>query len=62
MTDPDACARLDRMLETELDDPYAWQMNADGAYSRPPAAIGVERRSAQEYWINQLGQQRPDNQ
>lgn len=62
VTDPDACARLDRILETELDDPYAWQMNADGAYSRPPAAIGVERRSAQEYWTNQLGRQQPDNQ
>ena len=52
VTDPDACAQLDRILELEMDDPLAWQMASDGRYSRRQAPIGVDRRTAQEYWIN----------
>jgi polyphosphate kinase len=52
--DPDARARLEEILDRELDDPFAWHMNSDGSYSRRPAPIGVDQRSAQDYWVAQL--------
>lgn len=54
VTDPDACERLKDILDRELDDPFAWQMNADGSYARRPVPIGVDLQSAQEYWVGQL--------
>ena len=54
VTDPDACAKLDRILELELEDPLAWQMNSDGSYARRPAPTGVDRQTAQEFWTAQL--------
>ncbi len=54
VADPDACERLKEILDRELDDPFAWQMNADGSYARRPVPIGVDQRSAQEYWVGQL--------
>jgi polyphosphate kinase len=33
-------ARLDSILDAELSDPTAWQLNADGTYSRTPATTG----------------------
>jgi polyphosphate kinase len=55
VADPNACARLNEILDRELDDPFAWHMNSDGSYARRPAPIGVDRRSAQECWIEGLG-------
>ena len=54
VVDAAACDRLDRILELELDDPLAWQMNSDGSYVRRPAQTGVDQRTAQEYWVEQL--------
>ena len=54
VADPEACERLKDILDRELDDPFAWQMNADGSYARRPAPIGVDQQSAQEYWVGQL--------
>jgi polyphosphate kinase len=52
--DPDACARLDRILDLELDDPSAWQMKPDGTYARRPLPTGVDRLTAQEHWLHEL--------
>jgi polyphosphate kinase len=49
--DPEACQRLDEILEAELDDPTAWQMRPDGSHERQPSATGVDTRSAQERLI-----------
>jgi polyphosphate kinase len=49
--DPQACERLDEILEMELDDPTAWQMRPDGSYEQPEFATGVDTRSAQEKLI-----------
>jgi polyphosphate kinase len=49
--DPEACQRLDEILEAELDDPAAWQMRPDGSYERQPTATGVDTRTAQERLI-----------
>ena len=46
-----ARARLDRILETELSDPGAWDLTADGAYVRRSLAEGTEGRSAQEQFM-----------
>jgi len=36
--DPVARARLDRILERELTEPGAWDLESDGSYTRRPAA------------------------
>ena len=54
VADPDACERLKEILDRELDDPFAWQMNSDGSYTRRPVPIGVDQQSAQEYLVGQL--------
>jgi polyphosphate kinase len=55
VADPAGCARLHEILDRELDDSFAWHMNSDGSYTRRPAPIGVDQRSAQEYWVEGLG-------
>jgi len=46
--DPAARARLDAILTAELDDPTAWDLDADGAYRRRAPAPGRDPRSSQE--------------
>ncbi len=41
-------ARLDMILETELTDPLAWELRADGSYERRRPGAGADRRTAQE--------------
>ena len=44
-----ACrARLDRILEGELADPTAWELEPDGGYRRRTATPGADPRSSQE--------------
>jgi len=44
-----ACrARLDRILEDELADPTAWELEPDGSYRRRTATPGADPRSSQE--------------
>lgn len=54
VADAEACTRLHEILDREFEDPFAWQMRSDGGYVRGPAAIGVDRRSAQEDWLEPL--------
>jgi len=46
--DAAACARLDAILDAELDDPTAWDLDPDGAYHRRAPAPGGDPRSSQE--------------
>jgi len=46
--DPAACARLDAILTTELDDPTAWDLDADGVYHRRAREPGGDQRGSQE--------------
>jgi polyphosphate kinase len=38
--DPEHCAMLDRIIESTLNDPDAWQLRSDGAYVRGEHVIG----------------------
>jgi polyphosphate kinase len=49
--DETACAKLDRILETELSDPEAWDLQPDGSYIRRVSRDGTERLSAQEVFM-----------
>lgn len=49
--DPGARERLATILDTELDDPFAWELRADGTYVQTAPPTGVELRSAQERFI-----------
>jgi polyphosphate kinase len=60
--DPTLCARLDQILEWELDDATGWQMRSDGSYERPPAPVGVDRISAQERFLQRGVGSRPSGQ
>ena len=46
MLDPVLKARLDRVLEAELNDPSAWRLLSDGTYERPagPRGPGVQEQ------------------
>jgi polyphosphate kinase len=44
---PAARARLDHMLELQLADPNAWQLQSDGSYTRDGDAGDPERSSQQ---------------
>ncbi|MGH7568315.1 MAG: polyphosphate kinase 1 [Gemmatimonadales bacterium] len=62
--DPAARARLDIILDTELNDPSGWYLNADGSYARagPTRGSGTSRTprlSAQQTFI-ELATARPD--
>jgi len=50
--DPVACQRLDRILEVELEDPKAWQLQVDGQYLQRTAPAGA--RSAQEQFLDAI--------
>ncbi len=55
--DPAARARLDTILDTELNDPSGWYLNADGSYSRAGPTQGsgsarTPRASAQQTFID----------
>jgi|GEM_PF-14673 len=54
--DPEACRRLDEILEMELDDPTAWLMRSDGGYGRLPPPVGVDVVSAQEQFMERARQ------
>jgi len=43
-----ARARLDAILDAELDDPTAWDLDPDGGYHRRAPAAGQDPRSSQE--------------
>src|SRR5439155_1016724 len=51
--DPQCRARLDEILTTELDDPAAWELDADGSYRRrDPGSAAPERlASAQQQFM-----------
>ncbi|MGH7700504.1 MAG: polyphosphate kinase 1, partial [Gemmatimonadales bacterium] len=48
VADPRARRRLDGILETELADPTAWELGADGTYARRAPGPGEDPRGAQE--------------
>ena len=50
--DPAACQRLNRILEIELEDPKAWQLQVDGQYVQRTAPTGA--RSAQEQLLDAI--------
>jgi polyphosphate kinase len=51
VTDRDACTRLDRILETELANERAWELGADGRYTRRTVQSEALGHSAQEQFI-----------
>jgi polyphosphate kinase len=51
-----ACRRrLDAILDAELDDPTAWDLDPDGGYHRRTPAPGGDRRSSQERLLGLAG-------
>jgi polyphosphate kinase len=47
--DPDLQFRLDEMLDVlQADDMLAWELGADGSWSKVPASAGVEAHRALE--------------
>ena len=48
VSDPGARARLDRILELQLTDPTAWDLEPDGSYRRRSPESGADRRTSQE--------------
>jgi len=53
--DAAACARLDAILTAELDDPTAWDLDADGVYHRRVPEPGGDRRGSQERLLGMAG-------
>jgi len=53
--DAAARARLDAILTAELDDPTAWDLDADGTYHRRAPEPGADRRSSQERMLDLAG-------
>ncbi len=51
--EPAARARLARILDAELDDPFAWELRADGTYARVVPPTGVELEHAQERFLRE---------
>lgn len=49
VTDPECRQRLDEILTIELNDPTAWDLDADGAYHRRSAPSAA--RSAQQQFL-----------
>ncbi len=54
--DPDACRRLDEILEIELADPSAWTLQPDGSYSQSGEAVSAASR-VQEQLLERLATQ-----
>jgi len=48
VSDPAARARLDSILELQLTDPTAWDLEPDGNYRRRSPESGADRRTSQE--------------
>jgi polyphosphate kinase len=48
VSDPAARARLDSILELQLTDPTAWDLEPDGSYRRRSPESGADRRTSQE--------------
>jgi polyphosphate kinase len=48
VADPNCVAEIEKVLRVYLDDPYAWKMGQDGAYSRKTPIEGELPRGAQE--------------
>jgi len=55
VSDPACRGRLDAILEAELTDPIAWELQPDGGYRRRTPAPGADRRSAQERLLGLAG-------
>jgi len=53
--DAAACARLDAILTAELDDPTAWDLDADGVYHRRAREPGGDQRGSQERLLGLAG-------
>ncbi|MEJ2237188.1 MAG: polyphosphate kinase 1, partial [Gemmatimonadales bacterium] len=51
VTDEDSCRRLDRILQTELADETAWELGADGSYTRRTMQHGNPPSSAQDRFV-----------
>jgi polyphosphate kinase len=50
---PEARERLDHILQTEIDDPTAHELQSDGSYVRVTPPTGVEIQSAQEQFLGE---------
>ncbi|PYO69338.1 MAG: RNA degradosome polyphosphate kinase, partial [Gemmatimonadetes bacterium] len=46
--DPACCRQLDAILEAELADPTAWELEPDGGYRQRRPEAGADRRGSQE--------------
>jgi polyphosphate kinase len=53
--DEAACARLDAILRTELEDPTAWDLDSDGTYQRRTPVPGGDPRGSQERLLGLVG-------
>jgi len=51
VTDEEACTRLDRILVTELADERAWELGADGCYTRRTVQTENHGNNAQEQFV-----------
>ena len=49
--DPEAKARLEYIIQTEMDDPTAWIMSSDGTYMQGVAATGPDAISSQDEFM-----------
>lgn len=53
VVDPAARQRLDEILSTEVDDPFAWELRSDGTYRRSTSAdVGLQ---AQDQFLRTVG-------
>ena len=55
VSDPACRGRLDAILDAELADPTAWELQSDGSYRRRAPAAGADRRSSQERFLGLVG-------
>jgi polyphosphate kinase len=53
---PDLKARLDRILQAEIDDALAWELGSDGTYTQVTAPTGMELVSAQELFLREAAE------
>ncbi|GBD33715.1 Polyphosphate kinase [bacterium HR33] len=51
---PECRQRLDHILTVELEDPTAWELKSDGSYERFPPPTGVDIKSAQEVFLEEV--------
>ena len=55
VSDPGCRSRLDAILDAELADPTAWELQSDGSYRRRTPPAGADRRSSQERLLELAG-------